>query len=451
MIGDLLANRLQKSIRKNIGKARLEPVVVDNTLAEVKVCLLDADVHYEVVTQIIHQANRMASQSLVAAELKPAEMMIKIVYDAILATLDKNQSNTLALNQKLSTVMLVGLQGSGKTTTCAKLSHLIVKQRNKKVLLVAADPYRRGAVAQLQTLGAQLQTPVFALPEEKNPILIVQAAQKYALKKGYDVLLIDTAGRLQIAHELMDELTQMKKLLAPTEILLVVDGMVGQDLINQITVFHQNLSLTGVIVTKLDGDAKGGAALSVRYLTKLPIKFIGTGEQVKHLQRFYPERMANRIMGMGDLKTFFETVNDQLDARSLKVTMKRMLRGQFDLQDMLNQMEQIKKMGSLKSISRLLPSQNQLSDQKIANLERKLYQAKIMIHSMTNTERRKMRLLQQLSRKKRIITGSGRTEWEYQQMLSYYQKTHKQVQQVAKVIKKGGTPSWEQIQKLGQV
>lgn len=410
MIGDLLANRLQKSIRKNIGKARLEPAVVDNTLAEVKVCLLDADVHYEVVTQIIHQATRMASQSLVVAELKPAEMMIKIVYDAILATLDKNQSNTLALNQKLSTVMLVGLQGSGKTTTCAKLSHLIVKQRNKKVLLVAADPYRRGAVAQLQTLGAQLQTPVFALPAEKNPILIVQAAQKYALNKGYDVLLIDTAGRLQIAHELMDELTQMKKLLAPTEILLVVDGMVGQDLINQITVFHQNLSLTGVIVTKLDGDAKGGAALSVRYLTKLPIKFIGTGEQVKHLQRFYPERMANRIMGMGDLKTFFETVNDQLDARSLKVTMKRMLRGQFDLQDMLNQMEQIKKMGSLKSISRLLPSQNQLSDQKIANLERKLYQAKIMIHSMTNTERRKMRLLQQLSRKKRIITGSGRTE-----------------------------------------
>lgn len=410
MIGDLLANRLQKSIRKNIGKARLEPVVVDNTLSEVKVCLLDADVHYEVVTQIIQQATRMASQSLVAAELKPAEMMIKIVYDAILATLDKNQSNTLALNQKLSTVMLVGLQGSGKTTTCAKLSHLIVKQRNKKVLLVAADPYRRGAVAQLQTLGAQLQTPVFALPEEKNPILIVQAAQKYALNKGYDVLLIDTAGRLQIAHELMDELAQMKKLLAPTEILLVVDGMVGQDLINQIKVFHQNLSLTGVIVTKLDGDAKGGAALSVRYLTKLPIKFIGTGEQVKHLQRFYPERMTNRIMGMGDLKTFFETVNDQLDARSLKVTMKRMLRGQFDLQDMLNQMEQIKKMGSLKSISRLLPSQNQLSDQKIANLERKLYQAKIMIHSMTNTERRKMHLLQQLSRKKRIITGSGRTE-----------------------------------------
>lgn len=410
MIGDLLANRLQKSIRKNIGKARLEPVVVDNTLAEVKVCLLDADVHYEVVTQIIQQATRMASQSLVAAELKPAEMMIKIVYDAILATLDKNQSNTLALNQKLSTVMLVGLQGSGKTTTCAKLSHLIVKQRNKKVLLVAADPYRRGAVAQLQTLGAQLQTPVFALPEEKNPILIVQSAQKYALNKGYDVLLIDTAGRLQIAHELMDELAQMKKLLAPTEILLVVDGMVGQDLINQIKVFHQNLSLTGVIVTKLDGDAKGGAALSVRYLTKLPIKFIGTGEQVKHLQRFYPERMTNRIMGMGDLKTFFETVNDQLDARSLKVTMKRMLRGQFDLQDMLNQMEQIKKMGSLKSISRLLPSQNQLSDQKIANLERKLYQAKIMIHSMTNTERRKMHLLQQLSRKKRIITGSGRTE-----------------------------------------
>lgn len=410
MIGDLLANRLQKSIRKNIGKARLEPVVVDNTLSEVKVCLLDADVHYEVVTQIIQQATRMASQSLVAAELKPAEMMIKIVYDAILATLDKNQSNTLALNQKLSTVMLVGLQGSGKTTTCAKLSHLIVKQRNKKVLLVAADPYRRGAVAQLQTLGAQLQTPVFALPEEKNPILIVQAAQKYALNKGYDVLLIDTAGRLQIAHELMDELAQMKKLLAPTEILLVVDGMVGQDLINQIKVFHQNLSLTGVIVTKLDGDAKGGAALSVRYLTKLPIKFIGTGEQVKHLQRFYPERMTNRIMGMGDLKTFFETVNDQLDARSLKVTMKRMLRGQFDLQDMLNQMEQIKKMGSLKSISRLLPNQNQLSDQKIANLERKLYQAKIMIHSMTNTERRKMHLLQQLSRKKRIITGSGRTE-----------------------------------------
>ena len=451
MIGDLLANRLQKSIRKNIGKARLEPAVVDHTLAEVKVCLLDADVHYEVVTQIIQQATRMASQSLVAAELKPAEMMIKIVYDAILATLDKNQSNTLALNRKLSTVMLVGLQGSGKTTTCAKLSHLIIKQRNKKVLLVAADPYRRGAVAQLQTLGAQLQTPVFALPEERNPILIVQAAQKYALNKGYGVLLIDTAGRLQIAHELMDELTQMKKLLAPTEILLVVDGMVGQDLINQIKVFHQNLSLTGVIVTKLDGDAKGGAALSVRYLTKLPIKFIGTGEQAKHLQRFYPERMTNRIMGMGDLKTFFETVNDQLDARSLKVTMKRMLRGQFDLQDMLNQMEQIKKMGSLKSISRLLPSQNQLSDQKIANLERKLYQAKIMIHSMTNTERRKMHLLQQLSRKKRIITGSGRTEWEYQQMLSYYQKTHKQVQQVAKVIKKGGTPSWEQIQKLGQV
>ena len=448
MIGDLLAGQMQRTIRRNVGRARLTPATITKTLNAIKLCLLEADVNYEVVQKILTLVKTKATTELVVTELKPADMVVKLVHEAVLRVLG---TTTTSLNLSLNpaVIMLVGLQGGGKTTTCAKLGHLIAKQNSKKPLLVAADPDRPGAIEQLQTLGTELGLTVFAEPKETNAIKIVEHALRFARTHHHNVMVVDTAGRSQIATNLMAELEVMRQKLSPSEILLVVDGMVGQDIIHQIRSFNDRLKLTGVIITKLDGDARGGAALSVRYLTKLPIKFIGTGEQTKHLQRFYPDRMANRIMGMGDLKTFFETANDQLDQRSLKATMQRIMRGQFDLQDMLNQMIQIKKMGSLKAIARMLPGANRVSDQQLANIETQLFEAKLLIQSMTNAERRQVRLLRHLSRKERIIRGSGRSEQEYHKMLNYYQKSKKKVDLIARQIRQGKIPSLDQLKPIG--
>ena len=447
MIGDLLASRMQKIIRRNVSRTRLTPTIINTTLNELKLCLLEADVHHQVVDKMLAMVKDQVQHQLVAAELKPADMVIKLVHQTVLTVLGTNPAR-LDLATNPAVIMLVGLQGSGKTTTCAKLSHLIAKQNSKNPLLVAADPYRPGAIEQLKTLGAELQLPVFADSQQQDPVQIVEQALQFARKHRHNVLLVDTAGRSQVAADLMAELKMMQQKLSPSEVLLVVDGMVGQDIINQVQAFHALLKLTGVIITKLDGDSRGGAALSVRYLTQVPVKFIGTGEQSKHLQRFYPDRMANRIMGMGDLKTFFETINDQLDHRSLKVTMRRMMRGQFDLQDMLNQMTQIKKMGSLKSIARMLPGARQVSDERLANIEAQLYHTKLMIQSMTNTERREFRLLKHLTRKQRIIRGAGRSEQEYNKMLNHFHQSKKKVDLLAKQIRRGEIPSLAKLRGL---
>ena len=439
MIGDLLANRMQKIIRKNMDKGRIKTEDINNTIEELRICLLEADVNQIVVNDLLDVVASKAQGQILTTGLKPSQMMIKILHTEILRILG-GKTTDLNLNSRPAIILMVGLQGSGKTTSCGKIAHLIQKQNSKKPLLVACDIYRPGAIEQLKIVGEGIGVPVFQ-NGTANPVSTAQKALKLAKREKHDLIIIDTAGRLQINDELMGELIQIRNKVSPHEILLVVDGMVGQDIINQAKTFNDKLKLTGVVVTKLDGDTRGGAALSIRYLTGLPIKFIGTGEQVKNLQIFHPDRMANRIMGMGDLKTFFETVNESMDNRTIKTTMTRMMRGQFDLQDLLNQLKQMSKAGSLQKIARLMPGVNNISAEKISNAERRLHSAEILITSMTARERREIRLLRQISRKNRILKGSGRTEKEYNELINNYNKSKKQVDMIAKSIKQGKMPN----------
>ena len=440
MIGDLLASRMQKIIRKNMEKSQKNKAVIAETIAELKLCLLEADVNQVVVDDLMTTIEQRANQEVMISRLKPSQMMIKIVHDEILKILG-GATNDLNIKGRLPVILIVGLQGSGKTTSVAKMANLVAKQKSKKPLMVACDIYRPGAIDQLVDLGKQINIPVFERGTS-NPVTTAQKALKYAEKNHYDLVIIDTAGRLQINEDLMNELKTIRNKIQPQEILLVVDGMVGQDIINQVTAFHKALKLTGVVITKLDGDAKGGAALSVTQLTGLPIKFIGTGEQIKNWQIFHPDRMANRILGMGDLKTLFETASEVIDARTMKVTMQRMMRGQFDLQDLLNQLKQMKKIGSLNKISRMIPGLPKISPEKIADTEEKLRVIQILISSMTVAERQNIHLLRQLNRKQRIIKGSGRSEKEYNSMINHYNRSKKQVDLMAKNIKQGRMPDF---------
>ncbi len=440
MIGDLLASRMQKIIRKNMEKSQKNKAVIAETIAELKLCLLEADVNQVVVDDLMTTIEQRANQEVMISRLKPSQMMIKIVHDEILKILG-GATNDLNIKGRLPVILIVGLQGSGKTTSVAKMANLVAKQKSKKPLMVACDIYRPGAIDQLVDLGKQINIPVFERGTS-NPVTTAQKALKYAEKNHHDLVIIDTAGRLQINEDLMNELKTIRNKIQPQEILLVVDGMVGQDIINQVTAFHKALKLTGVVITKLDGDAKGGAALSVTQLTGLPIKFIGTGEQIKNWQIFHPDRMANRILGMGDLKTLFETASEVIDARTMKVTMQRMMRGQFDLQDLLNQLKQMKKIGSLNKISRMIPGLPKISPEKIADTEEKLRVIQILISSMTVAERQNIHLLRQLNRKQRIIKGSGRSEKEYNSMINHYNRSKKQVDLMAKNIKQGRMPDF---------
>lgn len=439
MIGDYLANRMRKIIKKNLNKAKISDAALAQVIEELRLCLLEADVNTQVVDDMLTELATTAETTIVESHLKPDQMMIKLLHAAIVKTLGTNTA-TINCNARPTTVMLVGLQGAGKTTTIAKVAHFLAKQNNKKPVLVAADLVRPGAIAQLQTLGQQLQLPVFTLPKAKNSLQVAQKSLKFAKNNGNDLILIDTAGRAQVNEALMEELQTIRNKTSPQEIILVVDGVIGQIILDQIKTFDQYLKLTGVIVTKLDGDNRGGAVLSIKAITGLPIYFIGTGEKISNLQKFYPDRMANRILGMGDIKTLFETVNDVLDQRTIKTTMQRMMRGQFDLQDMLNQLKQLKRMGSLQKISRLIPGAPNISADKIASVEGRLANANILISSMTNQERREVRLLKHISRKQRIIKGAGSSEKHYNTLINNYQRSKKQVDQIAKSLKQGRMP-----------
>ncbi len=441
MIGDFLANKLNKIISKNMAKAKLQENTVDKTLTEIKLLLLEADVNETVIDYVIEQAATKTKKELALSKLKPSLLMLKILQQEITAVLGGNISE-LNLKNRPSMIMLVGLQGSGKTTTAAKIANLVHKKYSKKPLLVACDIYRPAAVEQLMTLGKQINIPVFRA-KKKNPVAVAEAALKYAKKNKHDCLIIDTAGRLQIDSALIKELKNIRKAVSPQEIIHVVDGMAGQDIINVVNEFNSNIKLTGVAVTKLDGDSRGGATLSIRKITKLPIKFIGTGEGIANLQLFYPERMASRILGMGDIKTLFETAVDVINARTMKQTMGRMMRGQFDMQDMYNQLKQMKKIGSLSKISKMLPGIPRLDEAKIQQAETDLFNFETLISSMTIEERRNARYLKHLSRKARIIQGSGSDQKKYNNMINKYEKTKKQVDLIAKNIRAGRMPNFK--------
>ncbi len=435
---DFLGSRLQKSIAKMKAKTMITEEDFAEVTREIKLALLEADVNLLVVKQFINSVKVKALESQVVGKLNPGQQIIKIVKDELLNILG-GETKEVELKGKPSIIMMVGLQGSGKTTSTAKIAKFLLK-KNKitKPLLVAADVYRPAAIDQLITLGKELQIDVFSLGTEVNPREIALRGIEKANAEGYDLVIIDTAGRLGIDEELMNELYDIKKLIKPHEIFFVADALSGQDIINTAEAFHKKLSITGSIITKLDSDARGGAALSIRQLLNIPIKFIGTGEKATSLDLFHPDRMADRILGMGDVLSLIEKAEEVIDEKKSQKMMNRLANGKFDLNDLLDQLFQMKKLGSMSKLAKLIPGISGKIDQsKFDGAEIKLRLFEIIISSMTKQERKNPKLLKDASRKERIIKGSGRSAQEYNQLINEFERMHKQMISMAKSIKDG--------------
>jgi len=399
-----LGNRLQNAINKIKGYGKITEENIGEVTREIRLALLEADVNYVVVKGFINNVKEKALGEEVSKSLKPGELFVKIVKDELVELLG-GEKKELHTSSNPSVLMLVGLQGSGKTTTIGKLGLLLRKKYNKKPLLVACDVYRPAAIDQLKQIGKQLNIDVY---EEGagNPVEIAKNAVKYAKDNHYNYVLIDTAGRLHIDEILMEELQNINNEVNPNEVLLVVDSMTGQDAINVIIGFNDKLSLTGAILTKLDGDTRGGAALSIRHLTNVPIKFIGVSEKMDGLEEFYPDRMATRILGMGDLMSMIEKAEEVIDQEEALATSKKLQKGKFDLEDFLSSLRQIKKLGPLENIIKMLPGASKLGDVKVDPKD--LAHIEAIIYSMTPYERRHPEVLK-ATRKIRIAKGSGQT------------------------------------------
>ena len=423
-----LSDRLEQVLKNIKGHGKITEENIDPMLREVRLALLEADVNYKVVREFTTKVKEKALGEEVKKSLSPGEMFVGIIRDELEELLG-GEAAPLNLKGNPAVLMLVGLQGSGKTTTIGKLANLLRKKHNKKPLLVACDVYRPAAIDQLKQIGKELNIEVY--DEGKNdPVLISHNAINYAKENGYDYVLIDTAGRLHIDEELMLELQNIKKEVNPEEVLLVIDSMMGQDAINVITGFNQSLELTGVILTKLDGDTRGGVALSVRHLTNVPIKFIGTGEKLDGIDYFYPDRMASRIIGMGDILSIVDKANEVIDEKEAEKSLKKMKSGKFDLEDFLAQMKQIKKLGSLESILKMLPGAKKMGLNNINIDPKDLAHVEAIILSMTLKERRHPEILK-ASHKQRIAKGSGRSVQEVNRLLNQFEQSKKMMKNLA--------------------
>lgn len=413
-----LGDRLTSVVNKIKGYGKITEENISDITRELRLALLEADVNYQVVKEFINNVKEKALGEEVSNSLKPSELFIKIVKDELVELLG-GEKKDLVTNKSLNILMLVGLQGSGKTTTIGKLSLLLRKKYNKKPLLVACDVYRPAAIDQLKQIGKELNIEVYE-EGKKDPREIVTNAVKYAKENGFNYILIDTAGRLHIDEELMDELNDIKNIVNPDEILLVVDSMTGQDAINVITGFNEKLDLTGAILTKLDGDTKGGVALSVRHLTNVPIKFVGTSEKMDGLEEFYPERMATRILDMGDIMSMIEKAEDIMDDEAISAA-KKMQKGKFDLEDFLVQLKQIKKLGPLENIIKMLPGAKKMGLNNVQINPKDMAHIEAIILSMTPYERRHPEVLK-ASRKQRVAKGSGRSVEEVNRLLKQFEQ-----------------------------
>jgi signal recognition particle subunit SRP54 len=410
-------------------------------MREVKVALLEADVNYKVVKQFVDNVTNRAVGEEVMESLTPGQQVVKIVHDELTQLLGGTQSK-LTINPKPPTViMMVGLQGSGKTTTSGKLGKLLKKQ-GKRPLLTACDVYRPAAIKQLQVLGEQLDIPVYTLGDKISPVDIAKGAIEHAKSHGNDIVILDTAGRLHIDEVLMEELKNVKEVAQPTEILLVVDSMVGQDAVNVADSFNELLDITGVVLTKLDGDTRGGAALSIKTITGKPIKFAGMGEKLDALEPFHPDRMASRILGMGDVMTLIEKAQETVDQKKAEEMTKKLMKAEFTLEDYLDQMEQLQNMGNINSMLEMMPgmSKNKLKDIQID--ERDMARTKAIILSMTPAERRNPKIING-SRRKRIAAGSGMKVQDVNRLLKQYEQSQVLMKQfggmaTGKKGKKGG-------------
>lgn len=414
-----LGDRLQNAINKMKGYGKITEDNISEITREIRLALLEADVNYQVVKEFISNVKEKALGEEVAKSLKPGEMFVKIVKDELVELLGGNKED-LNVKGNPAVLMLVGLQGSGKTTTIGKLGLLIRKKYHKKPLLVACDVYRPAAIDQLKQLGRELSIEVYE-EGKGNPIEISKNAIVYAKEHGFDYVLIDTAGRLHIDEPLMEELKNIESVIKPEEILLVIDSMTGQDAINVIQGFHSELKLTGAILTKLDGDTRGGVALSVRHLTHVPIKFIGVSEKMDGLEEFYPDRMATRILGMGDLMSMIEKAESVIDEDEALKTAKRMEKGKFDLEDFLSTFKQIKKLGPLENIIKMIPGMSKAIPKDIKIDPKEIAHIEAIILSMTPQERRHPEILK-ASRKIRIAKGSGRSVEEVNRLLKQFEQ-----------------------------
>ncbi|MBQ6221416.1 MAG: signal recognition particle protein [Solobacterium sp.] len=437
MAFDSLSERLNKSMRNIIGKGKLTDANMEDMLKEVRLALLEADVNYRIVKEFLDDVRNKARGEDVINSVEPGEMLVKIVHDEIISLLGDNQAELNFKESGITVIMLVGLQGTGKTTSVAKIARICLNKYNRNPMFIAADVIRPAAIDQLKTLGNELGIETFSLGTGVNAVETVRQGMQYAREQGYDTVFIDTAGRLHIDEELMQELSDIETLVHPDDILLTVDAMTGQDIVNVARSFSEQLPLTGLVVTKFDGDSRGGGVLSVRKITNVPIKFVGEGEKIEDMDIFYPERMADRILGMGDVVSLVERAQEKMDLEEAERAAQRMLSGQFDMDDMLKQLEQMQKLGPLGGILRMLPGYSQYSDLINENeATDSMKRTKAMIQSMTLAERRHPERIRS-TMKKRIAAGSGTTVNDVNKLLKQWEKTKKAMDMMGSMTKNG--------------
>lgn len=423
-----LQDRLEGVIHKIKGYGKITEDNISDILREIRLALLEADVNYKVVKEFTNNVKEKAIGMGVITSLKPSELFVKVVNDELTELLG-GEAKPLNIKGNPAILMLVGLQGSGKTTTAGKLANLLRKKNAKKPLLVACDVYRPAAIDQLKTIGKELNIPVY---DEglNNPVNTSFNAINYAKDNNYDYVIIDTAGRLHIDNDLMDELNNIKEKVNPEEIILVIDSMMGQDAINVITGFNDKLALTGVILTKLDGDTRGGVALSVRHLTNVPIKYIGVSEKMDGLESFDPARMADRILGMGDVVSLVEKASEVIDEKEAEASLRKMQKGKYDLEDFLSQMKQIKKMGPLENLIKLIPGAKKMGLNNVQIDPKQIAHIEAIILSMTMKERKNPEIIKN-ERKLRISKGSGRPVQEINRLLEQFENYKKMMKQIS--------------------
>lgn len=434
---DFIGSRMQKAIEKATKKTQLKETDILEITRDIKLALLEADVNLKVVKSFIDSIKEKVVGQELMKQLNPGQQMVKIVKEELTNILG-NKVREFQINKKPFIIMMTGLQGGGKTTTTAKLAAYLRKKQNiEKILLVAADVYRPAAIQQLISLAKQINVDYYEKSSSQNVDLIVKESIDKAYSEKYDLVIIDTAGRLSIDEKLMDELVRVKSIAKPNEIFFVADALSGQDIINVATTFNEKLKLTGSIITKLDSDARGGAALSIRYLLNVPIVFIGTGEKISNMDLFYPDRMAERILGMGDVLSLIEKAEEVIDEKKSKKMLHKMMKGEFDLDDLLDNLKQVKKLGSLQKILKFLPGNLKVDNTKAEKADEKLKLFEIIISSMTLEERKNPRLLKNASRKERIIKGSGRSAQEYNMLINEFDQMKKRMKEFSTKAKGG--------------
>lgn len=437
MAFESLSDKLSGVFKKMRGQSKLTEANMDEMLREIRVALLQSDVNFKVVKSFVNDVKEKALGQDVYSKVNPSQMIVKIVHDEIQELLG-NEQEGIQYEKPLTVIMMVGLQGTGKTTTAGKLGFRFQKE-GKKTLVAACDIYRPGAIDQLGAVCEKAGVGFYQEGDKAKPVNIALHAKEKALKEGYDVLILDTAGRLQIDEALMDELKEINHELHPKEVLLLVDAAAGQDAVNVANAFNKDLRLSGVILSRLDGDARGGAALSIKYLTGLPIKFAGVGEKINELEPFYPDRMADRILGMGDIVTLVEKAKEAIDEKQAEKDAKKMMEGDFTLEDMLRQMKQMQKIGSLGAIAKLIPGMPKLTDEQQEKAKKEMVLFEAIINSMTPYERRHPEILR-FSHKNRIAKGCGKTNADVNRVLRRFEQSKEMMKQMKQYQKSGKLP-----------